>query len=146
MSKICYDGRIFLSKKELLQRLKDKNLIPDDWTEDTPLPQDPDKKLIFVSVLKSHVIASTAYKNFSLNSAKPWEAYMNYSEMCEAVREGKRCTRPTWRDGEWVFSNGKILIHTTPYWTGENLNQELNGYPYVVEQVDVVATDWRVCA
>jgi hypothetical protein len=71
---------------------------------------------------------------------------MDYYEMCEAVREGKRCTRPTWKDGEYVFSNGKVLIHNTPYWTNEMVNQELKGYPYVVEQVDVVAHDWRICA
>ena len=146
MSKTSYNGRFFLSKKELVERLKSKKSFPEDWTEDHYLPPDPDRRLIFVSVLKTSVITSKLRKNFSLNSTKPWEIIMNYSDMCEAVREGKRCTRPTWGEGQYVFSNGKVLIHTTPYWTNEKINQELNGYPYVVEQVDVVATDWRICA
>ena len=70
---------------------------------------------------------------------------MNYYEATAQAKEGKRVRRPTWGDKEHMWSNGKVLIHTTPYWTNEQLNQSLNGYPYVCEQVDVVASDWVLC-
>lgn len=73
------------------------------------------------------------------------EKNMNYYEATAQTKDGKRVRRPTWAAKEHMWSNGKVLIHTTPYWTNEQLNQSLNGYPYVCEQVDVVASDWVLC-
>lgn len=74
------------------------------------------------------------------------EKFMNYTKAVEAAREGKRLRREAWNKDQYMWSNGKILIHNTPYWTNEKINQEIQGYPYVCEQVDVVATDWELCA
>lgn len=71
---------------------------------------------------------------------------MDYAKAAELAREGKRLRRKVWEESEFMWSNGKILIHNTPYWTNEKINQDLQGYPYVCEQVDVVANDWEVCA
>lgn len=78
-------------------------------------------------------------------SSQKMEKTMNYYEATAQTKEGKRVRRPTWQVNEYMWSNGKVLIHTTPYWTNEKINQELNGYPYVCEQVDVVASDWTIC-
>jgi hypothetical protein len=74
------------------------------------------------------------------------EKDMNYTQAVEKAREGKRLRRTSWEESQYMWSNGKILIHNTPYWTNEYINQELQGYPYVCEQVDVVANDWETCA
>jgi|ERR1700754_1844923 len=74
------------------------------------------------------------------------EKFMDYTKAVELAREGKRLRRKIWEEAQFMWSNGKILIHNTPYWTNENINQELQGYPYVCEQVDVVANDWEICA
>jgi hypothetical protein len=104
--------------------------------------EDISQRTILVYVAKKYLLESDLRRYEQQKKG----GYMDYYSMVEAVREGKRCTRPTWKDGEYVFSNGKVLIHNTPYWTNEKINQELRGFPYVVEQVDVVATDWRICA
>lgn len=70
---------------------------------------------------------------------------MNYTEMTEKVREGAHARRGTWKPGERLWSDGKILIHNTPY-ANEPFNQFIQGYVYVCEQVDVFATDWELCA
>lgn len=72
------------------------------------------------------------------------ERFMNYNQAVEAAREGKRLRRQTWENSQYMWSNGKVLIHNTPYWTNESINQDLQGFPYVCEQVDVVANDWEV--
>lgn len=138
MTQRLNDGRLFLSNYSIIQHLKKKKLVLQGIDNYLRLPPDKSKRIILVHVDPRYVVGS-APKNISL---KEEEITMNYTQMCEAVREGKRCMRPTWKQGEYVFSNGKVLVHTTPYWTNERLNQELNGYPYVCEQVDVVATDW----
>lgn len=71
------------------------------------------------------------------------ESPMKYDQMVALTREGAKCTRPTWKPGEYVWSDGKILIHTTSYF-GEPFNQAIRGYTYVCEQVDVVAEDWQL--
>jgi len=73
------------------------------------------------------------------------EKNMNYYEATAQTKDGRRVRRPTWAPNEHMWSDGKVLIHTTPYWTNEKVNHALNGYPYVCEQVDVVASDWVVC-
>lgn len=130
--------KVFVSTLSAIKYLKKKEKISSCVDNFSSLPKDPDKRIILVHVDPKYVVGFNAQINSLFNS----EDFMDYSQMCEAVREGKRCTRPTWNKGEYVFSNGKVLIHTTPYWTNEKLNQDLNGYPYVCEQVDVVACDW----
>lgn len=74
------------------------------------------------------------------------EKQMDYFQMVQAIREGGKARRPTWNKDEWLWSDGKILIHTTPYWTNEEKNKQIQGFPYVCEQVDVTARDWEYCA
>lgn len=74
------------------------------------------------------------------------ENKMNYSEAVKAVLGGKRVRRPTWEDSQYMFSNGKILIHNTPYWENEKPIAALKGYPYICEHEDALASDWAVCA
>jgi hypothetical protein len=93
------------------------------------------KKIINVTVSPRYLISKRIYKKGDI---------MNYSQMAEIVREGKHARRSTWKEGEKVWSDGKILIHNTPYF-GEPFNQAIQGYPYVCEQVDVFATDWELC-
>lgn len=138
--------KLFISTYVAIKMLKKRGLVPSEVNNYASLPKDPDKRIILVHVDPKYVVGSSIENNFLAKDLKKKEIAMNYSQMCEAVREGKRCSRPTWKQGEYVFSNGKVLIHTTPYWTNEYLNQELNGYPYVCEQVDVVASDWFLVA
>ncbi len=142
MSETLKHTKRFLSTFQIIKTLKKKDLIAEESNDYARLPADPERKIILVHVDPRYLIGCSRSKNKSLN---PMEVLMNYAEMCEAVREGKRATRPTWGSGEYVFSNGKILIHNTPYF-GEPFNQEIQGYTYVCEQVDVNATDWLVCA
>lgn len=88
-------------------------------------------------------LMDTERKQIEENQKK--EKNMNYYEATAQAKEGKKVRRPTWQHNEHMWSDGKVLIHTTPYWTNEKINQTLNGYPYVCEQVDVVATDWVAC-
>lgn len=69
---------------------------------------------------------------------------MNYIQMVEATKSGSHARRSVWPPNEEVWSDGKILIHNKSYF-GEPFNQSIQGYAYVCEQVDVVATDWELC-
>lgn len=137
----CGD-KILISNFQAIQILKRTRRIPQWFDDYATLPPDPEGKIIFVQAKRKFMVRSPrrVFKPTLLEEFK-----MKYDEMVEAVREGKRATRPTWKEGEFVFSNGKVLIHTTPYWSNEKINQDLGGYPYVCEHVDVVATDWALC-
>jgi hypothetical protein len=73
------------------------------------------------------------------------ENYMQYTEMVEHIKKGGCARRLSWKASEFLWSNGKILIHNTPYF-GESFNQMINGYVYVCECEDTIATDWMLCA
>ena len=135
------DGRMLISNQAVVRALKRKKLIPFWVDENTLLPADPDNRLILV-----HKEPKDALSCKRLNCLDIYmERNMNYTEMAEAVREGAHARRITWKMGEKLWSDGKILIHNTPYF-GESFNQAIQGYPYVCEQVDVYATDWELCA
>lgn len=71
-------------------------------------------------------------------------AIMDYAEMIEGImKRGKKAMRSTWGDGEYLWSDGSILIHNTPYWEQEKKNEKIDGYPYVCECKDVLAHDWK---
>lgn len=130
---------ILISSRLVIRKLKEKNLIPHWIDENGPLPPDPDRRLIFVHIQSPHEVFSKvrSFKKYYM------ERFMNYSEMAEAVREGAHARRSVWKAPEKLWSDGKILIHNTPYF-GEPFNQGIQGYAYVCEQVDVVATDWEL--
>lgn len=128
-----------ISTYRIIQNLKKSNELPLDFNNFAHLPKDPDQKIILVHVDSRFMIP---FWHTSFLKAKIG-GIMNYSQMVEAVREGKHCRRPTWGAQEKVWSNGTILIHSNPYF-GESFNQLIQGYVYVCEQVDVVATDWEV--
>lgn len=134
-------GRIIIGNEYVVRLLKKKGLLPMNVADDILLPPDPDRRLIFVR--KEHV--NQVIFQVSCNANITTERKMNYSQMTEAVREGAQARRPTWKPNEKVWSDGKILIHNTPYF-GEPFNQAIQGYAYVVEQVDVFAEDWELCA
>ena len=90
-------------------------------------------------VEKKYVVSSSS-QNASITDE---EMFMNFNTMVEKTREGKHARRHAWKEGEKLWSDGKILIHNTPYF-GEPLNQAIQGYSYVCEQVDVVADDWEL--
>lgn len=122
-------SRILISSYRILKILKKMDCIAVDTDNFARIHEDPRKRLIIVSVDPKYIIK---------------ERMMNYSEMVATVKEGKRARRPTWKDDEFLWSDGKILIHNTPYF-GEPFNQGIQGYIYVCEQVDVFATDWTLC-
>jgi hypothetical protein len=125
-----------ISGKEAIRRLKKLNLIDENiCAEDIRLPKDPEGRLVFVYSYSGPMLP---FKPF-ISSME--EEKMNYTQMCEAAREGKRCRRNAWKAEELLWSDGKILIHNTSYF-GEPFNQGIQGYVYVCEQVDVVAEDW----
>lgn len=132
-------GRILISSQRVIQILKKKKLIPHWISDDSPLPPDPDNILIFIH--KQSTSELPCHRQHYLDYMEKF--YMNYSQMTEAVREGAHARRNTWKQGEKLWSDGKILIHNTPYF-GEPFNQGIQGYVYVCEQVDVFATDWEL--
>lgn len=134
-------GQILIGNDRVVQILKEKNLLPKWVRDDFPLPPDPENKLIFVRKKVNNKLSFVATDPSGLTMEK----YMNYQEMTEKVREGAHARRATWKADEKLWSDGKILIHNTPYF-GEPFNQGIQGYPYVCEQVDVFATDWELCA
>jgi hypothetical protein len=71
-----------------------------------------------------------------------YEVNMNFQEMVNKLHSGVKAYRPTWGEGEFLWKKDEVLVHNTPYWGGELINQYLNGYPYVCEKRDVDATDW----
>lgn len=50
--------------------------------------------------------------------------------------------RPTWGEGEFMWKKDDVLVHNTPYWGGETINQYIGGYPHVCEKRDMKASDW----
>jgi len=96
----------------------------------------PCKRTIYVSVLLKNMVKNDRIKYY-LKKGRD----MNFATMSELARAGKKLRRPSWGQNEYVRSDGKILIHTTPYF-GESFNQGIQGYVYVCEEVDVVAEDW----
>lgn len=100
------------------------------------------KRNILVQIPTEYLLKSDIEK---FKHKKPKENVMNYFEATQLAKQGKRVRREAWNKGEFMWSDAKILIHNTPYWTNEKINQSLNGYPYVCEQVDVVANDWHTC-
>jgi hypothetical protein len=136
-----YGSRILISNQKVVQILKKKNLIPFWVNDDFPLPRDPDNILILVHKHHSDSISSLDLER----SQNQQEKKMNYYAMAQAVKTGCHARRPNWKPEEKVWSNGKILIHNTPYF-GEPFNQSIQGYPYVCEQEDVEAYDWELVA
>lgn len=67
---------------------------------------------------------------------------MNFYHMAEKLNEATKAYRPTWGKGELLWKKDKVLVHNTPYWNGESINQLLEGYPYVCETQDIEADDW----
>lgn len=133
--------RILISNQKVIRILKRKNLIPFWVSDDFPLPPDPDNILILVHKHTDDSLSSAPLSG-KINQQ---EKKMNYYEMALAVKEGMKARRPTWKPEEKVWSNGKILIHNTPYFE-ESFNKDIDGYPYVCEQEDVEAEDWELVA
>jgi hypothetical protein len=69
---------------------------------------------------------------------------MNYADMVQAVKDGKKAFRPTWGDGQFLWQKCGVLVHNTPYWTNESKCQALGAYPYVCEAEDALASDWII--
>lgn len=135
-------GRSLISSRKVIQTLKKNHSLPDWVDEFAQIPPDPDKKFIMVHVKRKFMVPSSFYSQ-TLDQKET--STMNYEDMIEAIKEGKKATRPSWQEGEFVFSKDDILVHTSPYWPEETLNEKLQGYPYVVELQDVCASDWLLC-
>lgn len=71
-----------------------------------------------------------------------WECSMNFDNMVSKLDPTTKAYRPTWGKGELLWKKGNILVHNTPYWSGEGINQFIGGYPYVCEKCDIEASDW----
>jgi hypothetical protein len=134
-------SRILISNQRVMQILKKKHLIPFWVSDDFPLPPDPDNILILVHKHTNDSLSSPPLSG----KVTQQEKKMNYYEMAISVKEGMKARRPTWKPEEKVWSNGKFLIHNTPYF-GEPFNSDIQGYPYVCEQEDVEAEDWELVA
>lgn len=137
-----YRKRGICSMYRFIQIMKKYKLLPESFPDDAVIPPDPERKIFLVHVQPKFMIGCKKIKEVFLTNM---ENTMNFNQMVEAVREGRRATRQTWKEGEFVFSNGQVLVHNKSYWTNETFNQAINGFPYVVEHVDVVATDWQLC-
>lgn len=74
--------------------------------------------------------------------AEIWELNMDFKTMVNKLTPFVKAYRPTWGDGELLWKKGNILVHNTPYWSGEQKNQMIDGYPYVAEKRDIEAFDW----
>jgi len=72
------------------------------------------------------------------------EVYMNFNEMVKKLDKNTKAFRPTWKEGELLWRDQNVLVHNTPYWGGDTLNQFINGYVYVSEITDIQANDWMV--
>lgn len=102
------------------------------------LPQKKQEALSLVRTLHGGLERSLWFnvvKNF-------WRMGMNFEEMLSNLRVGVKAFRPTWGEGEFLWKKDEVLVHNTPYWGGELINQYLDGYPYVCEERDVRASDW----
>lgn len=71
-----------------------------------------------------------------------YEVYMKFNEMIDKLDSNVKAFRPTWGKGELMWKQGDVLVHNTPYWTGDYINQFLKGYVYVSEIEDINANDW----
>lgn len=70
---------------------------------------------------------------------------MNFNKMITEIgKDGVRAFRPAWGEGEMMWKKDGVLVHNTPYWGGELINQYLGGYPYVCEIEDTVSDDWVI--
>lgn len=134
-------SKILISNQKIVQMLKKKKLLPSWVSDDFRLPPDPDKVLILVHKHPSNSISSVDLKRNRITQEKK----MNYYDMALAVKAGCEARRQTWKPEEKVWSNGKILLHTTPYFASE-YNEESLGYPYVTESEDITAHDWELIA
>jgi len=72
------------------------------------------------------------------------EVNMTFNEMIKKLDSNTKAFRPTWKEGELLWKDNNTLVHNTPYWGGDPINQFLNGYVYVCETTDVEATDWGI--
>ena len=109
----------------------------------TPSVPPKNKRIITVYVDYKYLLPSSASKLHRELKEKNIGEFMNFDTMVEKAREGKHLRRKSWPESMRLWSDGKILIHNTPYF-GEPFNQAIQGYVYVTEQVDVVADDWEI--
>jgi len=93
----------------------------------------------------SNFYASEANESFSVWKEvvkNIWECNMNFNQMVKKLGPSIKSYRPTWGEGELLWKKDQVLVHNTPYWGGEMINQFLDGYPYVCEKQDVESNDW----
>jgi len=134
---------ILMSKSKAIRILKEKNLLPDWYQDHYPILPDPDKRIFFISVELNNSLSFSLKIPKLINGDKK----MNYIEMATAIEKGNFARRASWKEGEKLWSDGKIMIHNTPYFNKESeYNPSINGYVYVCEKEDVFANDWELCA
>lgn len=69
---------------------------------------------------------------------------MDFTTMVDKLDEETKAYRPDWEEGQFLWKKDGILVHNTPYFGGEQINQYINGYVYVCGKDDVNATDWVI--
>ena len=77
---------------------------------------------------------------------------MKFVEMIPYLSEGDSARRPHWKPNEYIWTNGKFLVHSTPYFKHDKPLTEddsewtelFTHYTYVCEMKDLIADDWEV--
>lgn len=75
-------------------------------------------------------------------SVSNWGYSMNFEKMVNSLNKDIKAYRPSWGEGELLWKKSGVLVHNTPYWGGEVINQYLGGYAYICEKEDIEAKDW----
>lgn len=74
---------------------------------------------------------------------------MNFSEMYERVRGGKKARRAHWDEDEFVCWMEDFMMHNQPYFPSDKQCPPIwmgcqKRYYYVVEKDDPIAEDWEL--
>ena len=86
--------------------------------------------------------ANEPYSFWKCGLKSIWEVAMDFNTVVNKLDSSMKAYRPTWGEGEFMWKKDDVLVHNTPYWGGEMINQYIQGYPYVCEKQDVDASDW----
>jgi len=103
------------------------------------------QRVILVTVNPKYLIESDRKR---LLAEKNRRDFMNYIEMAEAVKTGKKARRASWPEEQYIWFAMQMMLHTHPYWPDQGkvrfADIDVEAFPYICEKDDALTTDWEL--
>lgn len=98
------------------------------------------KKTILVHIDPKYLLESDRKKFYMQKKIEKREALMDFVTMVQALKKGKKATRPSWDNGMYVWMGVDYILHTHRHHSRQ-IRQE-QGFPYICEKDDATCNDW----